>query len=152
MNSRFKDLIEFDFWALSRSISSAESFREDPRLLDLISHTLTARVVWLDRIHPGSAPEIQWTPRSLEENKTLLTMNQKNWLAWLSGISDPGFSEKVAYKNIKGEPFTSKLEDILTHVVNHSTYHRGQVAARVKELGGQPLPTDYIVYCREFHV
>ncbi len=64
--------------------------------------------------------------------------------------SDPGnFDSAVSYANTRGEEFTSSVKDILTHVSNHSAYHRGQVVALLKGIA-EPLPnTDYITYVRQ---
>ena len=57
--------------------------------------------------------------------------------------------QAIAYKSMKGEPFTTKAGDIALHVVNHSTFHRGQMITILRELGQENLPaTDYIFYTR----
>lgn len=48
--------------------------------------------------------------------------------------------------NFSGETWTYRLEDLLRHVVNHSTYHRGQAAFLLRQLGHKALPTDYLLY------
>jgi uncharacterized damage-inducible protein DinB len=54
----------------------------------------------------------------------------------------------VEYTNTKGEKFANTRQDILLHVVNHSTYHRGQIASALKHAGIDPPTTDYIFYKR----
>jgi uncharacterized damage-inducible protein DinB len=54
----------------------------------------------------------------------------------------------ITYRNSAGEEFTSSLEDILTHVAMHGSYHRGQVAAWMRQSGETPTPTDYIAFAR----
>jgi uncharacterized damage-inducible protein DinB len=55
-----------------------------------------------------------------------------------------GLDETVDYVNSKGEPWTSSVEDILTHTVLHSSYHRGQIASDMRASGHAPAYTDYI--------
>jgi uncharacterized damage-inducible protein DinB len=55
----------------------------------------------------------------------------------------------MTYRSLKGIESTSSLRDILTHVVNHSTYHRGQIARGIKAKGGVPPVTDFIAFARE---
>jgi len=50
-----------------------------------------------------------------------------------------------SYVNVKGETWPYPLHEMLVHVVNHSTYHRGQVATMLRQLGKTPLSTDYLV-------
>lgn len=58
-------------------------------------------------------------------------------------------SRKVSYTNSKGEAWTSTVEDILTHVVIHSAYHRGQIASDLRTAGQKPAYTDYIHAVRQ---
>jgi uncharacterized damage-inducible protein DinB len=55
----------------------------------------------------------------------------------------------VGYRNSKGEPWTSTVGDILTHVVTHSAYHRGQVASELRAAGFIPAYTDFIHAVRQ---
>lgn len=55
----------------------------------------------------------------------------------------------ISYTNTKGAAFNNTVEEILHHMVMHGMYHRGQVARGVRQAGGVPLPTDFIVYVRE---
>ena len=55
----------------------------------------------------------------------------------------------VAYTNSSGTAFETPLRDILTHVVNHGTHHRAQIALVLREAGIAPPATDYIYFVRE---
>ncbi len=68
---------------------------------------------------------------------------------FLGQLSPAGLLETVVYKNSKGEPWTSTVEDILTHVVLHSAYHRGQIASLMRAGGEQPAYTDFIHAVRQ---
>lgn len=67
-----------------------------------------------------------------------------SWRKYLAGLSPAGFEEKIDYYNSKGEPFSSRVEDIITHVLMHSAYHRGQAALEMRAAGLQPAYTDFI--------
>ena len=54
----------------------------------------------------------------------------------------------MSYTNSKGQTFSNSIRDILFHVINHSTYHRAQIATEFKQNGLEPLVTDYIFYKR----
>jgi uncharacterized damage-inducible protein DinB len=71
------------------------------------------------------------------------------WREFLGQLSHAGLSEKVTYKNSKGEPWTSTVEDILTHILLHSAYHRGQIATQVRAGGEHPAYTDFIHAVRQ---
>lgn len=55
----------------------------------------------------------------------------------------------LTYKNTKGESWTNQTEDILMHVIVHSAYHRGQIAADVRAAGFTPAYTDFIHAVRQ---
>jgi len=55
----------------------------------------------------------------------------------------------IKYRNTAGTPFEGPLWPMLQHVVNHSSYHRGQIATLLRQLGAKPMATDLIVFHRE---
>jgi uncharacterized damage-inducible protein DinB len=67
----------------------------------------------------------------------------------LGQLSSVTLSESVAYQNSQGETWTSTVQDILTHVVLHSAYHRGQIASQMRATGEQPAYTDFIHAARQ---
>ncbi len=69
--------------------------------------------------------------------------------SYFSQLNDPELCMSIAYKNLKGEPHQTILSDILAHIVNHGSYHRGQIVSLVKKSGGQQVFVDYIGYVRE---
>jgi uncharacterized damage-inducible protein DinB len=72
------------------------------------------------------------------------------WINLLEGSGNKFLEKRVKYQNTKGEKFENSIKDITTHVINHSTYHRAQIAQHIKRANGTPAVTDYIVYQREF--
>jgi uncharacterized damage-inducible protein DinB len=79
----------------------------------------------------------------------LSTKSTEYWLKFIDEINEEELSKEISYVNSKGEKFTNTIQQIMTHVINHSTYHRAQVAAAVRQLGHSPAVSDYIVYCRQ---
>ncbi len=61
-------------------------------------------------------------------------------------------SEKIAYKNLKGQSNESLLSDIMLQLITHGPYHRGQIASLIKRAEGAPPATDFIIYARELQV
>jgi uncharacterized damage-inducible protein DinB len=79
-------------------------------------------------------------PAAGEELPTLTS----EWQRYLGTLDEEGLEEGVGYRNSKGEFWTSTVGDILTHVLLHAHYHRGQIASALREAGGTPAYTDYI--------
>jgi uncharacterized damage-inducible protein DinB len=90
-----------------------------------------------------------WPDFTFEQCEAQITEMARLWREFLGQLSPAGLSEKISYKNSKGEPWTSTVEDVLTHVVLHSAYHRGQIAGQVRASGEAPAYTDFIHAARQ---
>lgn len=74
----------------------------------------------------------------------------EQWMNWMLNTDENALKEKLAYSNLKGEPFNQPLNQILMHVFNHSTYHNGQIVTMVRQLKIEKIPaTDFIAWTRE---
>ena len=69
---------------------------------------------------------------------------------FLNKATEESLAEKISYQNTQGQTFMTSIRDILLHVHTHSSYHRGQIANILRELGEVPVNTDYITYVRKF--
>jgi uncharacterized damage-inducible protein DinB len=67
-------------------------------------------------------------------------------LAWPSLLERvaPDLARTIAYKNSQGEPWTSRVGDVLSQVLFHGAYHRGQIASALRAAGHAPPNTDFI--------
>jgi uncharacterized damage-inducible protein DinB len=140
----------YDAWA-NREVLAGLSASPHPttRPLQLLGHILSAERLWLERIRqqPQSLPV--WPDVTFDQCEAQIANLALLWREFLSHVSSPGLSEKVTYKNSKGEPWTSTVEDMLSHVILHSAYHRGQIASQVRAGGEQPAYTDFIHAVRQ---
>jgi len=119
------------------------------RPVQLMAHIFSAERLWLERLkrQPQSLPV--WPEFSLDQCQVQAAELDRLWQPYLNQSSPSLLSKEVAYKNSKGEAWTSTVEDILTHVVMHSAYHRGQIASQVRASGEQPAYTDFIHAVRQ---
>jgi uncharacterized damage-inducible protein DinB len=119
------------------------------RPLQILAHILSAERLWLERIRnqPQSLPV--WPDFTVDQCEDQVADLVRLWREFFGQLSPAGLSEKVTYKNSKGEPWTNTVKDILTHVVLHSAYHRGQIASQVRDGGEQPTYTDFIHAVRQ---
>jgi uncharacterized damage-inducible protein DinB len=69
--------------------------------------------------------------------------------AWLRALPAARVAERIGYRNLKGESFEGRLWQLVQHVANHSTYHRGQVIAFLRQLGAKAIGTDLVTWDRE---
>jgi uncharacterized damage-inducible protein DinB len=140
----------YDAWANREVLSGLRaSAHPAPRPLQLLSHILSAELLWLERIRqqPQSLPV--WPDFTFEQCESRIEKMAQLWHEFLTALSHDGLAELVSYKNSKGEVWNSSVEDILTHVVLHSAYHRGQIASQVRGGGEQPAYTDFIHAVRQ---
>jgi uncharacterized damage-inducible protein DinB len=81
--------------------------------------------------------------------KGLLVQNHQ-WAEWVSEATETALADVFTYQNLKGEQFTQPIFQMLIHVFNHGTYHRGQMVTMLRQLGVEKIPaTDFIVWSRE---
>jgi len=111
-------------------------------LFQTLAHIYFGDRVWLERVValpiPAEDPlESAW-PRVTER-----------WLEWANAPGDSDLDRIVSYKDTRGNDHRTPLWQIVLHVVNHGTLHRGQVMAMLRQLGVAPPPTDLIFYYRE---
>lgn len=142
----------YDAWA-NREVLTGLRASANPlataRPRQLLAHILSAERLWLERIRnqPQSLPV--WLEFSLEQCETQIDELAQLWRDFLGHLSDAELSQNVTYKNSKGEPWSSTVEDILTHVMLHSAYHRGQIASQVRAGGEHPAYMDFIHAARQ---
>jgi uncharacterized damage-inducible protein DinB len=117
-----------------------------PEAQNMFSHILNSQRIWLDRVQ-GSEP--QYDRYQLQPVDLFDEMHNQNCKDMLEIVHNHDLKEIIIYKNSSGEAFSNAVHDILFHVVNHSTYHRAQVATQFRLNNIQPPVTDYISYKRE---
>ena len=90
-----------------------------------------------------------WPSLTLEQCEAHAAELARSWRDYIGALTATGLAERVHYKNSKGEPWSSMAQDILTHVVMHSAYHRGQIATAMRGEGRTPAYTDFIHAVRQ---
>ena len=144
-------LLEYDHWCNRRlfDVYSNSIDFQSKAVTSIFSHLLGAKEVWLNRIQEEAAPRSLLDERSLDELVLLDSQLHQAWLKVLKNQpADLGF-QSVSYENFSGQLHTSSFNDILTHIVNHGSYHRGQIAQSMRASGLIPPATDFIVFSRQ---
>jgi uncharacterized damage-inducible protein DinB len=146
----YRKLFDYDYWANSETLASLRtvpSGAEKPR--KTFNHVIGAQRIWMARFENPAPPSAQpWPDLTLEECASAIEDLRRRWKEVLDGLTPEKLASELVYKNLKGVEYKTPVQDVLMHLVLHSAYHRGQVAAAVREAGGKPAPTDYVVYCR----
>jgi len=135
----------YDAWANKEVLAAIRATSgENARSLQLMSHIMAAERVWLERLRqqPQSVPV--WPEPDLAQCEAEAAKLAGEWHEYLDLVTAGDVSLTISYKNSKGESWTSAIVDVLTHVVMHSAYHRGQIASYMRSIGQTPAYTDFI--------
>jgi uncharacterized damage-inducible protein DinB len=157
------DLFAYDRWATRKLLEVVAKLSEEQYTKDLGSshggirgtlvHAYGAGEIWLRRWE-GESPTSLITEQDIPTFKLLAerwSMLEKKLEDFLKGVPDARLHAPLAYRNIKGEPISTELWRQMQHLVNHGSYHRGQVVAMLRQLGVKPVATDLINFYREWH-
>ncbi|MDQ6892379.1 MAG: DinB family protein [Acidobacteriota bacterium] len=141
----FKRLLAYDAWANREALSSLRAAgTPPPKALRVLSHLVGAGRLWLARLEKSAGkPPAVWPELSLEEAAAGIEELAGRWRRF-ADVDNAGLARTVSYTNSKGEPWTSSVADILTHVVLHGSYHRGQIASELRAAGHAAAYSDYI--------
>lgn len=145
-----RKLYVYDHWA-NREVANAlqTAAQTSPRSVRLMAHVVGTEWTWRSRILPVSKKMAVWPQLTVEQVAQEVEELAAAWEDYLSQLTPERLQEPAAYTNSKGERFRNELGDILTHVVMHSAYHRGQIAAEMRACGLEPVYTDFIHAVRQ---
>lgn len=133
----------YDSWANREVLGKIRGLdREDARSLQLMLHIIAAELLWLDRLKQIPQSVAVWPNFDIAWCESEAAKLEADWPAYLEKTGD--LSMTISYRNSKGELWTSSIIDVLTHVIMHSAYHRGQIASHMRETGQTPAYTDFI--------
>jgi uncharacterized damage-inducible protein DinB len=152
--------MRYSAWASRRLVDVAATLEEaeltrdfatgDKTVVGTLAHVFAADRIWLARVQ-GRA-----TARFIDEADRKLDVLRYDWppliAQWdvlLGAETDASVTRVIEYPNLKGDLFATPLWQIVLHVVNHGTHHRGQVSGFVRAMGHTPPPVDLIAYYRE---
>lgn len=155
-----RDLFAYHRWANGRLLDataalSAEAFDRDlgnsfGSIRATLAHILAADWVWLQRWlgeSPRAFPEwdVSTHARLLDQWREVEGAQK----GFVHALGEGDVDRVIPYTMLSGAAFANPLGELCRHVVNHATYHRGQVVTMLRQLGVEPPHTDLIVYYRE---
>ena len=154
-------LFAFNQWANHRLLAAAESLSPDELFRNTgasygsvqgtFVHLLWAEWIWLRRWQ-GESPRDVWR---LEDFPTIAALavrssqTEREQADFISRLTEERLAQRIAYLNLQNERWEYALAAMMQHVVNHSTYHRGQIVTMLRQLGRTPPATDFLVYFDE---
>ncbi|SKA45565.1 Uncharacterized damage-inducible protein DinB (forms a four-helix bundle) [Chitinophaga eiseniae] len=148
MKTFFQSLFEYNhnvnrqLW----EVMNAHADKTSEKAIRLYNHILNGHQIWNNRIEQRDAVPDVWYIHSLPVCRDL---DLANYQHTLDIIRQFDLDDVIRHPKIKGKPFSKKISEVLFHVVNHSTYHRGQIATEFRQSGLEPVMTDFIFYERK---
>ena len=139
----------YDEWANREVLTAIRTQAADEQALRYMAHILAAERLWLERLQHQPQSVAVWPQLDPAQCEAEATELGRLWREYLAGPAVEDLSQTIPYKNSKGETWTSTILDILTHVVMHSAYHRGQIASQMRASGRTPAYTDFIHAARQ---
>ncbi|MBK8595280.1 MAG: DinB family protein [Holophagales bacterium] len=124
-----------------------------PSIRAALVHLAGATRAWAERFDGRDAttlPAVEEVP-SLADAARMLNEADARVSAFLAARTPEQLAAPLVWKNLRGEEKAAPLWTVLRHTANHATYHRGQIAAMLKRVGGKPLATDLVRWAIERH-
>ncbi|MDQ3171251.1 MAG: DinB family protein [Acidobacteriota bacterium] len=156
-------LLDYHYWARDRMLDALDPLPSGAftkpmgnsfgSIRDTVVHVYSAEWIWLQRWH-GTSPSLP--PAELDALSDPASIRaawaalESDVRAYVAGLDDASVNERVGYRNLEGVEAHSSRWTMLQHVVNHGSYHRGQVTTMIRQAGGKaPLSQDLIAFYRE---
>lgn len=148
MKKYFIKLYQYNDWATKR-VMDCLSRQEvnDEKIISLLGHIIAAQYLWLHRIKGLPPAQVKlWGDYTLPQLMQMGEDAARLWLEYIDQTED--FNRELTYHNYVGDPYVNNVEMIMIHLVNHSSYHRAQIAMLLRQKGYEPINTDFITYDR----
>jgi uncharacterized damage-inducible protein DinB len=157
----FSTLYEYDAWANARTLKACAALTPEQftrnlgnsfgSVRDTLVHILGAQMVWIVRL-TGGAPAGMPSPEGYPDLASVRAKwgeTEPTLQAYVSALKPEDVGRTLEYRNLKGILFRDQIGNILQHLANHGSYHRGQVTTLLRQLGAAPVSTDLIGFYRE---
>jgi uncharacterized damage-inducible protein DinB len=153
--------LNYTAWASRRLVEAASTLSPqeltrdfataDHSVLGTLVHVYAADRAWLGRIQ-GNPPARYMVPEQdmhLEVLRNDWPALLERWKQWGTLLTEDSIQQNISYKDSKGNPFVNPIWQLVLHLANHGTHHRGQVSGFLRAMGHVPPPVDLIDYYRE---
>ena len=116
-----------------------------------VLHMFSAESVWWQRMKLQeriNVPAETFTG-DFKELSTQFLNQDRQWVEWVGNAQEHMLQHVFHYQNFKKEQFKQPIFQMMMHVFNHGTYHRGQLVTMLRQLGREKIPsTDFIEWSR----
>jgi len=144
-----RELFIYNDWA-NRRIVHALKTNENEKARKILAHLLITEKEYYARLYGKDSTGFDfWQDLSTEDCGLLARENAENYERILKRFDDEGLGQIARYKTSEGVPHENNFRELLTHVLFHSSIHRGNIILTMREENFEPPKIDYIIYLRE---
>nr|WP_294896014.1 DinB family protein [uncultured Pedobacter sp.] len=145
MKQFFKELFEYNFHFNQKILQVLIDHHEQvsDKLTNLSCHLVNVHAIWNNKVLPE---DLKTKPWDIFEIKKLKETDIKNFETSMYIIDNFDFDGEIRYNTSNGKEFSNSICDILFQIINHSTYHRAQIATELRQCNIEPLLTDWIFF------
>jgi len=134
-------LFTYNDWANRQEVARLGAIATPTRAVRILAHIIAAEWLWIARLRQSEPRLAVWPELTLEQCASEIETLRDAWNGYLH---EAALDTVIRYTNSLGEQWSNRVDDVLTHVIIHGAYHRGQIATIVREGGDEPAYTDYI--------
>lgn len=159
--AEIRTLYAYNRWANHRALKTSRALKWQDVVRDLgashgsirgtLVHVIWGEWLWLRRWRGESPMQVfaaeEFSDWAALESQWSAVEEEQN--AFLEKLTVELLSRRVSYENLRGVRWEYSLAEMMQHVVNHSSYHRGQVVVLLRQLGQTPLATDFLAFFDE---
>lgn len=109
--------LQYDAWANARWLSALDRFRDPAHAKSILEHVIRSEWAWLERCGMVMPQMVLTLEQSIVQAPA----------AWAEFLSMVDLERPITYTNTRNETYTQPVREILLHVINHGTYHRGHL-------------------------
>lgn len=144
-----RELFDYNDWANRRIVAALETNKSE-KSRKILAHLLVTEQEYYERLGGKDSTGFDfWQDLSAEDCERLAKENAERFKWLLKRIEDEDLGQEASYKTSEGASYTNSFRELLTHVLLHSSIHRGNIILKMREEGFTPPKIDYIIYLRE---
>jgi uncharacterized damage-inducible protein DinB len=144
----FRQLFDYDHWANHRTLAALHN-QHSERSLRILAHILITKHEYFERLSGKDSTGFDfWPDLDLDTCSRIEQSTHENYIALLEPSDESILDLIAAYKTSEGVPYQNTYREMLTHVLMHSSIHRGNIVLKMREEGLEPPKVDYILFLR----
>jgi uncharacterized damage-inducible protein DinB len=159
LSDALRDHLAYTSWASRRLVEAAAQLTPeqltrdfqtaDKSVLGTLVHVFAGDRLWFNRVAKHSPrtfvteADYQLSVLQIEWPKVL-----DDWQRWAAGLTDEAAEAELSYTDLRGNAWRQPIWQLVLHVVNHGTHHRGQAAGFLRSMGVAPPALDLVVFYR----